>query len=221
MMFNNMILASNSPRRLQLLQDIGYHPTVFVPHIDETPLEGEAPQDLVTRLAANKAQYVYAKLQDIPGSDTRTKHSEYRSEDTTVIVAADTVVWKDNICLGKPASSDDAIRMLNMLSDSTHCVSTGVCVLSFAAQAPKVQKQIFVETTQVSFFPLSQAEIEEYVVTGEPLDKAGAYAIQGMGRLFVEAINGDYFNVVGLPIARLARILQTIDSPHIGAQHDS
>ena len=122
-----------------------------------------------------------------------------------LLVAADTIVWMGDEALGKPGDAADAARMLRELSGKTHHVSTGVCVLRLAGDGSAAARASFVETTDVTFWELTDAEIAAYVLTGEPLDKAGAYGIQGAGRLLVEKIAGDYSNVVGLPVARLVR----------------
>ena len=191
-----MILASSSPRRIELLREVGYEPTVIPANIDEAPLPGETPVQLVQRLACSKARFV------------RDAHREQvRGE---VILAADTVVWDAEECLGKPANAADARWMLESLSGREHHVSTGVCLL-LCADEPEAGREVsFVDTTDVRFAQLSDSLIEEYVASGEPMDKAGAYGIQGLGRLLVEGIRGDYFNVVGLPVRRVAAELEAL-----------
>lgn len=188
-----MILASQSPRRRELLSEAGFELDIRPADIDETRRPGESPVELVARLAAEKAEAARAALDAAPADG--------------LLVAADTIVWMGDEALGKPADAEDAARMLRELSGRTHHVSTGVCALSLAPDAACAARACFVETTDVIFWPLSEAEIAAYVATGEPLDKAGAYGIQGAGRLLVEKIDGDYSNVVGLPIARLVREL--------------
>ena len=184
-----MILASASPRRLELLAACGLDIEVRPADIDEQRLPDEHPRDLVRRLAEGKAQAAYDAL-DVPLDD--------------VLVAADTIVWDDNgDVLGKPADAADAAHMLELLSGKTHHVSTGVCVMVPDAEGPR--RASFVETTDVSFCTLSEDEIGAYVASGEPMDKAGAYGIQGLGRMLVSGINGDYLNVVGLPVNRTLR----------------
>ena len=186
-----MILASQSPRRRELLGDAGFELEVVPADIDETRQDGESPVDLVGRLAAEKAESVRAALEQAPADG--------------LLVAADTIVWMGDEALGKPENPEDAARMLRELSGRTHHVSTGVCVLRLAGDGSAAAQASFVETTDVTFWELTDAEIAAYVSTGEPLDKAGAYGIQGAGRLLVEKIAGDYSNVVGLPVARLVR----------------
>ncbi len=194
-----MILASQSPRRRELLEAMGFNLTVAPADIDETSLEGETPVELVSRLSCEKATAsLLALAPDAPDEDG-------------LLVAADTIVWTDDgTALGKPADDADAAAMLATLSGATHHVSTGVCALRLSPAGTVLASSDFVETTDVTFFPLTNAEIAAYVATGEPLDKAGAYGIQGEGRLLVKEIRGDYSNVVGLPVARLVRELGTL-----------
>jgi septum formation protein len=187
-----MILASASPRRYELLSECGLDVRVLPADIDETRLDGETPVDLVRRLAEGKAHEA-ARAYGKPLDDA--------------LVAADTIVWDDGgDVLGKPADKSDATRMLQVLSGVTHHVSTGVCVMVPSEQG--AHESSFVETTDVTFRELTEAEIKAYVDSGEPMDKAGAYGIQGLGRLLVSRIKGDYPNVVGLPVMRT---LQEID----------
>lgn len=188
-----MILASQSPRRRELLADAGFELTVVPADIDETRLPEEKPVDLVLRLAKQKAEAVRATLGEAPSDE--------------LLVAADTIVWMGDEALGKPTDALDAVAMLRELSGRTHHVSTGVCALRLSPEGRAIARTSFVETTDVTFWELTEAEIAAYVDTGEPQDKAGAYGIQGAGRLLVKSIEGDYSNVVGLPIARLVREL--------------
>ena len=190
-----MILASHSPRRIELMAELGLEARSVSPDVDESRLPGEAPQALVTRLAEAKAASVLAR-----GAATGGE----------AVVAADTVVALGDEVLGKPADDEDAARMLRMLSGRTHEVSTGVCVMvaDEADGRHAARMRSFCETTRVAFYPLEDDEIAAYVDTGEPKDKAGAYGIQGEGRLLVRGIEGDYLTVVGLPVARLWRELR-------------
>lgn len=188
-----MILASQSPRRRELLADAGFKLTVVPADIDETRLPEEKPVDLVLRLAKQKAEAVRATLGEAPSDE--------------LLVAADTIVWMGDKALGKPTDAPDAAAMLRELSGRTHHVSTGVCAMRLSPKGKAIAHTSFVETTDVTFWELTEAEIAAYVDTGEPQDKAGAYGIQGAGRLLVKSIEGDYSNVVGLPIARLVREL--------------
>lgn len=188
-----MILASQSPRRRELLEDAGFELTIIPAQIDESRIPGETPVELVGRLAAEKAEAVRASL----GAGVRDD----------LLVAADTIVWIGDEALGKPSDASDATAMLHELSGRTHHVSTGVCAMRLAPGGERIAETRFVETTDVTFWKLTEAEVAAYVATGEPLDKAGAYGIQGAGRMLVRRVDGDYPNVVGLPVARLVREL--------------
>lgn len=188
-----MILASQSPRRRELLEDAGFELTIIPAQIDESRIPGETPVELVGRLAAEKAEAVRASL----GAGVRDD----------LLVAADTIVWMGDEALGKPSDASDATAMLHELSGRTHHVSTGVCAMRLAPGGERIGETCFVETTDVTFWELTEAEVAAYVATGEPLDKAGAYGIQGAGRMLVRRVDGDYPNVVGLPVARLVREL--------------
>jgi len=181
-----LILASASTRRADILRDAGIPFTVLSSAVDETPFPGESPQDHVQRLASAKAQLVAA-----------------RAFGPAIVIAADTIVTIDGHILGKPRSSDHARRMLERLSGRTHSVVTGVALI----RLPDADRRTFVETTQVHFAALSSEEITRYLSTGEPQDKAGAYAIQGRAGRYISRIEGCYFNVVGLPLARLQHYL--------------
>ncbi len=193
-----MILASQSPRRRQLLEELGYRLTVVPADIDETPSPDETPVQLVERLSREKAEA------------TRRAAAEEGLEDPDgLLVAADTIVWDDSgNALGKPSDADDARRMLGELSGRAHHVSTGCCLMELGPDGEAAATVSFVETTDVEFWPLSEAQINAYVATGEPMDKAGAYGIQGRGRVLVREIRGDYFSVVGLPVSRLVRTIE-------------
>ena len=181
-----LILASASPRRAEILRAAGYHFSVLSSAIDETPYPDESPQDLVQRLANAKADLAAA-----------------RAVGPAILIAADTEVALDGHIFGKPRSSDDARQMLTKLSGRTHAVLTGVCLI----RLPDAERISFAEATSVTFAPLSDEEITHYLATGEPNDKAGAYAIQGYAARYIPRIEGCYFNVVGLPLARLQQAL--------------
>lgn len=180
-----LILASQSPRRRQLLEQMGLTFEVKTACIDETMDLAKPLAEEIARLSRRKAEAVQAGL----------------SHDA-VIVAADTMVCIDGQRLGKPHSTEEAAAMLRQLSGRSHTVLSGVCVLC----ADRVET--FTQQTDITFRPLSETEIAAYVATGEPMDKAGAYGIQGMGGLFVSSLNGDYYNVMGLPICPLAEVLR-------------
>jgi septum formation protein len=184
-----LILASASPRRAEVLRDAGFHFTVLSSAIDETPYPDESPQDLVLRLAQTKADLAAA-----------------RAVGPAILIAADTEVVLDGHIFGKPRSSDDARSMLEKLSGRLHTVLTGVALI----RLPDVERRSFVEATLVQFAPLSDEEIGRYLATGEPDDKAGAYAIQGYAARYIPRIEGCYFNVVGLPVARLQHALSEL-----------
>ena len=187
-----MILASASPRRRELVEGVGLVPTVMPSTIDETPQEGEDPEHLVRRQAEGKLEVALPHLLAQPQERTA--------------LAADTIVWTpDGQVLGKPQGPEDAAGMLRALSGCTHHVSTGVACAALVEG--ELRTTSFVERTAVTFHELTDAQIAAYVATGEPLDKAGAYGIQGEGRLLVSRIEGDYFNVVGLPVSRTVREL--------------
>lgn len=181
----DIILASKSPRRQELLRRMGIEDfSVMESHVSEELEETLPPEQVVRRLAARKADAVFSKVR--PGD---------------IVIAADTIVTLEGTVLGKPKDNLDAFQMLSLLSGVRHQVYTGLAVY-------QDEKRIVEhECTSVYFRELSGKEIEGYLATGEPMDKAGAYGIQGRGSLLVERIDGDYFNVVGLPICRLGRIL--------------
>ncbi len=171
-----LVLASKSPRRSEILKNAGIDFTVRVADADETIPDGAKPEDAVVFLAARKAMAVERK-------------------DDEVVLGADTVVVLDDKILGKPKDKDDAFNMIKMLSGRVHSVFTGVCAIGDGISLT------FAEETKVEFYPLSDNEIYDYINTNEPYDKAGAYGIQGLASKFIRGIEGDYFNVVGLPVS--------------------
>src|ERR1017187_3280251 len=185
--FSMLVLASASPRRRELLAQAGYTFTVQPADILEDVRPGEEAIAYVTRLAREKAQAVYAQLAD-PAS---------------IVLGADTTVTVDREILAKPTDPQDAARMLRLLSGRPHGVVTGVALVSAESA------EVAAEVPAVRFLPLSDEEIAAYVATGEPLDKAGAYAIQGRAARWIPRIEGDYFNVVGLPIALVSGLLES------------
>jgi septum formation protein len=208
-----LVLASASPRRQELLRNAGISFTVQPADIDETPLAGEPPRECAERLAREKALAV-----------CRTRPQDR-------VLGADTIVVVDEIILGKPVDDDDAVRMLCLLSGREHQVITGLCLVGTVAggHLPVVSEakrtelrsrpyeilrtdnrelRTASETTLVTMSELSEDEIREYVATGEPMDKAGAYAIQGMASRWIPRIEGDYSNVVGLPVALVYAMLR-------------
>jgi septum formation protein len=181
-----LILASASARRAEILHDAGLSFSVLSSAVDETPMNGESPADLVQRLADAKAELVSA-----------------RAVGPAIIIAADTEVVLDGHVLGKPRTSEDARQMLAKLSGRRHSVLTGVTLI----RLPDIERRSFVETTHVHFAQIPDEEITRYLATGEPFDKAGSYAIQGRAGRYVPRIEGCYFNIVGLPLARLCQAL--------------
>ena len=212
-----LILASASPRRQDLLRNAGISFTAQPADIDETPLPGESARECAERLAQEKALAVW------------------RTHPQDVVLGADTIVVVDETILGKPIDGEDAARMLRLLSGRVHSVITGVCVVQPAdggqlpvasedagGDAPHAPTEFKVlrtesrelrtasETTLVTMNELSESEIRDYVTTGEPMDKAGAYAIQGRASRWIPQIEGDYSNVVGLPVALVYRMLSRL-----------
>ncbi len=193
-----LILASASPRRRELLAQAGYEFEVRAAHVNEDLRTGEDPIAYVTRLAREKAEAVLRQIvaEPDPGSAA------------LVVLGADTTVTLDNHILAKPEDEADARRMLTLLSGRTHRVITGVAVAIGCGS--EIRCQAAAEVTAVRFLTLSAEEIAAYVATGEPMDKAGAYAIQGRAAKWIPRIEGDYFNVVGLPLALAASMLESI-----------
>ncbi|MDX8359414.1 MULTISPECIES: Maf family protein [Bacillaceae] len=183
---NNLILASGSPRRKELLENLRIPFTVSVSNIEEIIDAHLPPEDVVMSLAYQKAKNI----------------SNYNPN--SYVIGADTIVISNGELLGKPQNRDDAFNTLTKLSGSKHQVLTGVALIS-----PQLEKTFF-ESTEVTFWELTEQEITEYIDSGEPFDKAGSYGIQGLGALLVKELKGDYFSVVGLPVARTVRELKKI-----------
>lgn len=189
-----LILASNSPRRQELLRAAGFDFEVRPSGVEEARLPGETPESYVRRTARDKALAVAAAVASGP------------EPIDVVVLGADTEVVVDGEILGKPRHLEDAARMLRLLAGRTHQVVTGVCL----ARPPGIVEALAHETTLVTFGGLGEQEILDYANSGEPLDKAGAYGIQGLASRFVTRIEGCYSNVVGLPVARVYRLLQAV-----------
>jgi nucleoside triphosphate pyrophosphatase len=183
-----LILASASPRRAELLRNAGISFLIEPAHIPEQPMPNEPPLEYAKRLARDKARALFAR------------HSD------NVVLGADTIVVVDEHLLEKPRDDEDAARMLRLLSGRSHQVITGVCLV-----APGFA-QTGAEITEVRFSSLSESEIASYIATREPMDKAGAYGIQGIASRWVERIDGCYFNVVGLPVPRVYRMMRTVEA---------
>jgi septum formation protein len=179
MMREKLLLASASPRRAEILRAVNWPFETLATHIDETLAQGEQATEAIERLALEKAE------------------AAARQRPASLVLGADTVVLVDSEILGKPADARDARRMLRLLSGRWHDVLTGVALVR---GADKTRRVVAHERTQVRFGLMSDAEIDWYVKSGEPADKAGAYAVQGLAALFIEEIRGDYWNVVGLPV---------------------
>jgi septum formation protein len=189
-----LILASASPRRVELLKAAGYTFDTLPVDVDESVRPGETPDAYVLRLAEEKARAAYAAAADPP----------------CIVLGADTTVVVDGEILGKPLDADDAARMLRRLSGRTHEVLTGIALVN------ATDCHAAIERTIVEFAPVSEEEIRWYVRSGEPMDKAGAYAIQGLASRFVTRIDGSYSNVVGLPVSLVSRWLRRYPEGVIG-----
>lgn len=185
-----LLLASASPRRQELLRNAGIEFTVQAAEIPEIPLADEPPQSFAERMAREKAMAVFPAH---PGN---------------IVLGADTVIVVEGQILGKPRDEADAARMLRLLSGRTHVVTTGVCLVGPQQRPAPYFLDTRSETSLVTFNPLSDSDIQFYISTGEPLDKAGAYAIQGIASRWITRIEGDYCNVVGLPVALVWRMLK-------------
>lgn len=183
---SKIILASASPRRKELLAKAGISFTV-IPAAGEEKRTSENPGEAVQQLARDKAEWVAQSLAEC--------------EEGTLVIGSDTIVVFENRILGKPKDRRDAAETLEKLQGNTHQVYTGVTVLE--RKADKWVEHTFFESTDVTFYPVSREEIQDYIATGEPMDKAGSYGIQGLFGIYVKGICGDYNNVVGLPVARL------------------
>ena len=184
----NIILASTSPRRRELLTLAGVKFEVLALNVDESVPKGTPPEYAVEMTARKKAMAI------------AERHGR------SIVIGADTVVVCDGKILGKPKSKKEAVEMLKMLSGREHLVMTGVCI------AHGGETEIYHVVTKVKFYELSNKNINDYVNPGEPMDKAGAYGIQGRGCVLVESIEGDYFNIVGLPISSLCRKLKKLEN---------
>ncbi|MGC9157551.1 MAG: Maf family protein [Terracidiphilus sp.] len=191
-----LVLASASPRRRELLAQAGFSFEVHPAHVPEEPRAGEDPVSYVTRLAREKAQAVFHRL-------TRDSEPAMAHAEALAVLGADTAVTVDGLVLGKPADAADAARMLRLLSGRSHRVVTGVALVTSGST------QVAAASTAVRFLVLSDEEIAAYIATGEPMDKAGAYAIQGRAARWIPGIEGCYSNVVGLPISLVSSLLES------------
>ena len=200
---SQIILASASPRRKELLEQIGLEFEIC-PAKGEEIITKTIPEEVVMELSKQKAEEVAAMV-----ATFGEEHKEITTPSDILVIGADTVVAYDGKILGKPKDEEDAKRMLHMLAGNTHSVFTGV-TLVLIDKSGRAGELVFYEKTDVTMYPMSDAEIETYVATQEPMDKAGAYAIQGKCAIYIEKIEGDYNNVVGLPIARIYQELKKI-----------
>ena len=204
-----VILASGSPRRRELLAGLGLDYTVLVSGVEEH-VTRQDPSGVVEELSAQKAYDVLQNLlSDASRQGTETQKTQpWDGREELLVIGADTIVAVDGQVLGKPADRKEAAKMLGRLSGRRHQVYTGVTL--YHRCDGETRRHTFYECTQVEFFPMTEEEIDWYISTGEPMDKAGAYGIQGQGSRFIRAIEGDYSNVVGLPVARLYQELKAI-----------
>lgn len=210
-----IILASASPRRKELLEQIGFTFEVVTSHVEER-ISSVRPDMVVEELSCQKAEAVTERIcrEGDAGKESKSREAGAGSaedsslrtavaEEAILVIGADTVVALDGVILGKPVDREEAIKMLERLQGREHEVYTGVTLLYRAAAAREWTRRCFHESTRVSFYPMSAEEISAYVSTGDPMDKAGAYGIQGFCARYISGIQGDYNNVVGLPAGRL------------------
>lgn len=198
-----IFLASASPRRRELLTQIGLSYQVMVSDVEEKTMS-DKPWEMVEELSSLKAGAVFERI-----AAERRKSTVYEEASPFVVIGADTVVALGEQIMGKPKDEQDAVRMLSLLQGKTHQVYTGV-TLVYTKEEGKICRTSFYEKTDVTMYPVSQEEIHGYVATGEPMDKAGAYGIQGRCAAFIKGISGDYSNVVGLPVGRLYQELSRL-----------
>lgn len=184
-----IVLASQSPRRKALLELIGITPTVVPSHVEEHT-DATRPEAVVMDLSRQKAEAVAAQYKDKP----------------VIIIGADTIVWFNDKILGKPKDEQDAVCMISAYAGHTHEVYTGVTLIR---TGDKPKRTTFYDRSLVTVYPMTQDEIADYVATGEPFDKAGGYGIQGLFARYIKAIDGDYHNIVGLPVGKLWQVLKS------------
>lgn len=200
---SQIILASQSPRRKELLEQIGLEFEIC-PAKEEEIITKTIPEEVVMELSKQKAEEVAAMVSSFGES-----HKEITTPSDILVIGADTVVAYDGKILGKPKDEADAKAMLTMLSGNTHSVFTGV-TLVLIDKSGRAGELVFFEKTDVKMHEMSELEIDRYIATGEPMDKAGSYGIQGKCAIYIEKIDGDYNNVVGLPITRIYQELKKI-----------
>lgn len=178
-----IVLASASPRRKEILEQVGISFDI-IPSTSDEVITKDVPKDIVEELAEQKAYEVFSNLSN-----------------PSIVIGADTIVVLNNSIMGKPKDEIDAFNMLDNLQNKTHTVFTGVCI--YINENNEIKKLLFSEATNVTMYPMSKEQIYDYIATKEPMDKAGAYGIQGKSAIYIKKIDGDYNTVVGLPIARL------------------
>ncbi|MBO5656991.1 MAG: septum formation protein Maf [Agathobacter sp.] len=200
---SSIILASSSPRRKELLEQIGLEFEIC-PAKGEEVITKKEPQDVVMELSKQKAEEVAAMVQIF-----NETHEDITTATDIMVIGADTVVAHEGVILGKPKDEGDARRMLSALSGNTHSVFTGVTICIIAKDG-RVGEICFYEKTDVTMFPITDVEMDRYLAMDEYKDKAGSYAIQGKSAIFIEKIDGDYNNVVGLPITRIYQKLKEV-----------
>jgi len=200
---SQIILASQSPRRKELLEQIGLEFEIC-PAKGEEIITKTIPSEVVTELAAQKAADIFDTYLE------KTSVQSASSQSPLLVIGADTIVAIDDKILGKPVDEADAKRMLKLLSGKTHQVYTGVAFYIYDYTTGKRTQKIFYEKTDVTFYPMTDHDIDVYITTKDPLDKAGAYGIQGPCAIHIKEIHGDYNNVVGLPLARIYQELKVL-----------
>ena len=211
-----IILASASPRRKELLERLGFTVKVIPPTIDELRFENETPENFVKRMARVKVLAVVERLAqtlytDVETGVRRTAPGGARTQDTRWVIGADTVVVLGETILGKPKDTAEAAEMLHRLSGQTHRVITGFCIHDLRKNKEGVQAV----ATEVRFKRLTATEIEKYIAVGESMDKAGAYAVQGVGAYLVDSLSGSYTNVVGLPLCQTVEMMEEMGAHDI------
>ena len=198
-----VVLASASPRRKSLLELAGLEFEIWPSDKEETSTK-TYPEEICVELSKQKALDVASSIKTY-----NELHSDLTTATDILVIGADTIVVSDGKVLGKPADEADAAGMLRLLSGKTHSVYTGVTFV-FSAKDGRVGEYSFADETKVTFYPLDDEDIDRYIASGDPLDKAGSYGIQGSAAVFVKSIEGDYYNVVGLPVARILQELKNI-----------
>ncbi|MBQ8232816.1 MAG: septum formation protein Maf [Lachnospiraceae bacterium] len=222
-----IILASASPRRRELLHQIGWNFEICVSQVEEK-ITKTLPWEVVEELSCQKAEDVFVRMLGSRKAEAASEEAAASSlveepvpagaEDSLLVIGADTIVACDGRILGKPADREDAVAMLKLLQGRSHYVYTGVTLCLHRADGESVRRT-FHEATEVNFYPMTEEEIQWYVDSGEPMDKAGSYGIQGLCARYISGIAGDYNNVVGLPVGRLYQEVQKLGGIHEESSH--